>query len=306
MPAAGASAIVASTDEEAESKTCKEIAKPGTDFVWTQLRSLGSFLGVRESLIQKQQQLESMSQQEATPEQAQSESQRTAAAEGDATQSAAAEPMDTNTAGHQSNQHPSLSPQVKAPGAVNGATADTSCSRQPSSDTAANGSMQHTPNGLGEPTNQAPVKKEEAVSTTEEHTESHKYVKTERDSAGRQQSAAELVQKKTTTQVHKRKREETSSGGGANSEVDGSQPNPSETRASPPRVSGASEQERTADHQSSGGPGCTPQDYPAGRPALQILLITLITQVVPLVAISFNCFNLCTKRPKSISRLICR
>ncbi|KAL3156377.1 hypothetical protein ABBQ38_000691 [Trebouxia sp. C0009 RCD-2024] len=261
---AGASAVVAVTDDEAESKACKEIAKPGTDFVWTQLRSLGSFLGIRESMKQKQQQAQSLLQQE--EQQAQSQSQATAAAEGNAGHSAAAEPTDTNTAGLQRCHDPSHGAQamVKTPDAANGSTPDPSCSRQPNNNAAANGSMRHTPNGLGMPEEHATVKKEEAVSTTEEHTESHKYVKTECDGYGRQQSASELVQKKTTTQYHKRKREETSASGGTNnSEVDGSQTNP-ETPASPPQTSGASEQDRTADSQGGAAQACMPNCHPPG------------------------------------------
>lgn len=282
MHAAGASAIVAMTDAEAESKACKEIAQPGTDFVWTQLRSLGSFLGTRESMKQKQQQAQALPQQEVPPEQqAHLQSQATAAAEGNAGHAAAAEPMDVNTAGSQSSHDPShdpshgAQPMVKTPDATNGSPADTSCSRQLHNDAAANGSVRHTPHGVGVPEKHATVKKEEAVSTTEEHTESHKYVKTERDGHGRQQSAAELVQKKTTTQFHKRKREETSANGDThNSEVDGIQTNPA-TLASPPQTSGASTQDRTADPQGAASQACMPNCHLSGWATQSYLYMAL-------------------------------
>jgi len=40
--AAGASAVVVKEDGEAVSKACKEAANEKTDFVWTQLRALGT------------------------------------------------------------------------------------------------------------------------------------------------------------------------------------------------------------------------------------------------------------------------
>lgn len=280
VPAAGANAIVAVTDDEAESKACKEIAKAGTHFVWTQLRSLGTFLGTREAQKQKQQRTQSLLQQEVPQEQpevpqeeqgvlqekqAQSQSQPTAATTGEAGHSVAAEPMDTDTPGHQSSHDsPHGTAKAPGPGAVNGVNGNTSCDRQPNYNTGGNVSMHGTPHGLGSPEKQATVKKEEAASTTEEHTESHKYVKTERDASGRQQTAAELVQKKTTTQVHKRKREKASASGGTDTEVDGGRSNP-ETMAAPPLRSDASEQEKTADQHSAGALDCMQSCRTAGR-----------------------------------------
>lgn len=52
-PAAGASAVVAFSDDDAVQKACKEAANDSVHFVWTQLRALGTFLGVRSQHVKQ-------------------------------------------------------------------------------------------------------------------------------------------------------------------------------------------------------------------------------------------------------------
>lgn len=53
MFAAGASAVVAFSDDDAVQKACKEVANGSVNFVWTQLRALGTFLGVRSQHVKE-------------------------------------------------------------------------------------------------------------------------------------------------------------------------------------------------------------------------------------------------------------
>ena len=53
LPAAGASAVVAFSDDDAVQKACKEAANDSVHFVWTQLRALGTFLGVRSQHVKQ-------------------------------------------------------------------------------------------------------------------------------------------------------------------------------------------------------------------------------------------------------------
>lgn len=246
MPAAGASAIVATEDEEALAKTCKEVAKAGTDFVWTQLRSLGTFLGSRAAHKQQQQRAQTLSQQQTVQEQqSQPVAQPSSGAAARPNQCAAA--VSNGTADLQGNPNPLQDTQVMLKAFqpdVNGVEAQSG--RQPNDHTDANFTSACVANSPGVPSQNETVTKEEAASTTHEHTESHKYVKTERDASGSQQATAEVVQK-TTTQICKRKREETSASGNAGNEV-----HPSQTEAGP--VEGSSQQ-----------PGPTAQHVTADR-----------------------------------------
>ena len=273
MPAAGASAIVATEDEEALAKTCKEIAKAGTDFVWTQLRSLGTFLGSRAAHKQQQQQpAQTQSQQQAVQEQqAQPVAQPSSSAVASPNQSAAAVSNGTNTADLQDNPAPSQGTQAILKALqpdVNGAEAQSG--RQPNDHTDANFTSDCAANSPGVPSQNGTVTKEEAASTTHEHTESHKYVTTEHDASGSQQATAEVVQKKTTTQVHKRKREETSANkdngrkrnreetsasGNTGTEVDPSQ-NEAGQMEGASQQPGPSAQDMTADCRGAGAQTC--------------------------------------------------
>ena len=241
VPAAGASAVVATDDEEVLSKSCKEVAKAGTDFVWTQLRSLGTFLGSRAAQKQQQQRSQTVLQQQASPEQqAQPMVQPLSDAAASPAQSLAAVSNGVHPAGLQAKDH-----------------------------TDANFTSDDTTNRCDAPSQNGTVK-EEAASTTHEHTESHKYVTTERDASGSQQATAEVVQKNTTTQVHKRKREETSANGEnghkrrkeetSASGSDGTEVDPSQSEAGPmegpSQQPGPTAQDLTADCPGAGAQNC--------------------------------------------------
>ena len=266
VPAAGASAVIATSDDEALSKVCKEVAKAGTDFVWTQLRSLGTFLGSRAAYKQQRQRAQPLSQQPGSQEQQVQPTVKPTA--GTADHCDAATPTGTNRAGLQGDCDPPQDAQAMVEATQhesNGAIADARSGRQLDNSTAANGAADHA-NGPDAPNGSVKKKKERTASTTEEHTESHKYVKTERDGSGSQQSTAEVVQKKTTTQVHKRKREETFAGGGTDTEVDPSQTE-ADTTASPSQQSGHTEQGKPGNGQVAGAQGCRHDRHPAGVPA---------------------------------------
>ena len=257
MPVAGASAVVATDDEEALSKTCKEVAKAGTDFVWTQLRSLGTFLGTRAAQKQQQQRAQTLSQQ---GQQSQPQVNPSPGAAESPHHSASAVPNGATTAGHQADSdlsHDTQAMLTAVKSESNGAVFGAQNGMQPKHHTDA------TANRANVPSQNGTVKREEAASTTHEHTESHKYVKTEHDASGNHQATAEVVQRKTTTQVHKRKREESSVGHGGN-EV-----NPCQIEAGPsagpPQQPSPSMQDTAIDCQDAGAQNCR---HPAGAPVL--------------------------------------
>ena len=274
VPAAGASAVVATDDEEALSKSCKEVAKAGTDFVWTQLRSLGTFLGGRAAQKQQQQRAKTLSQQQASQEQqAQPVVQPSSGAAANPNQSVAAVSDGANTAGPQGDPNPSQNTQAMLDAFqpdVAGAVAGDQSGRQPKDHTGANCISNQNANICDASNQNGTVTKEEGASTTHEHTESHKYVTTERDASGSQQATAEVVQKQTTTHIHKRKREETSANG-ENGHIrekeetslggrDGIEADPSQSQAGPVegpvQQCGPTAQSLTADCQGAGMQNC--------------------------------------------------
>lgn len=249
--------MVATDDEEALSKTCKEVAKGGTDFVWTQLRSLGTFLGTRAAQKQQQQRAQTQSQR------AQPAGNPSPVAAASPNDSAAAVPNGSTTAGLQAG--PDLSQDTQAVLTAvkpesNGAVADTRDGMQPNDHTDTKFTSDPSANRVNVPSQNGTVKKEEAASTTHEHTESHKYVTTERDASGTQQASAEVVQKKTTTQTHKRKREETHVGQGGN-EVD-----PCQTEAGHLEQPSPSGQDMVVDCRDTGAQNCR-------HPGVPVLLL---------------------------------
>lgn len=267
MPVAGASAVVATDDEEALAKTCKEVAKAGTDFVWTQLRSLGTFLGTRAAQKQQQQRAQTLSQQ---GQQSQPQVNPSTGAAESPHHSAAAVPNGATTAGHQADSdlshdlsHDTQAMLTAVKSESNGAVAGAQNGMQSKHHTDANTTPDPTANRGNVPSQNGTVKREEAASTTHEHTESHKYVKTERDASGNHQATAEVVQRKTTTQVHKRKREASSVGHGGN-EVDPCQIEAGPS-AGPPQQPSPSMQDMAIDGQDAGVQNCR---HPAGAPVL--------------------------------------
>lgn len=266
-PAAGASAVVATDDEEALSKTCKEVAKAGTDFVWTQLRSLGTFLGTRAAQKQQRQRAQTQSQQGQQAQPQDNPSPAAAASPNDA--AAVAVPNGTTAAGLQADSNVSHDTQAMLTAVKpesNGAVADAHNGAQPKDHTDAKFTSGPTASRSNLPSQSETVKKEEAASTTHEHTESHKYVTTKRDASGHRQATAEVVQKKTSTQVHKRKREEAHVGHG------GSEVEPCKTEAGPSadpsQQPSPSVQDTVMDCHDAGAQNCK---HPAGVPGLLLL-----------------------------------
>lgn len=226
--AAGASAILVTNDDEAMQKACKEATNQNTDFVWTQFRALGTFLGMRAQHLKEQQ--ASQQQQQQPPQQQQQPQQRQ---QSPATHDA---PQDTlsQEAGKADGQGGN---QAQANG--NAASPHRRHSDAMAQDVAravdgamevarANGDGGGSAGGAGPTPNAEPgcgatpaaqndkSTQEHAASTREEHTEEHKVVKIDQDEAGNQQAKAEVVQK-NVTKVKKRKRVEQSSAGSENS-----------------------------------------------------------------------------------------
>ena len=215
--AGGASAIIATADEEAVQKACKEAANENTDFVWTQLRALGSFLGIRaqhkkqQYALQQQPQQQPQQQQPTSPNHGMSQ-----AAAGPDGKGTSEQPDKGNAIPARRQQSQAMAQDVQR--AVNGAMANgknaqhnsSACGGDANPADPANADAKSAPSTLEQ---NGRASHEQAASTTEEHTEEHKYVKTEQDEAGNQQAKAEVVQKSTTTQVKKRKRVEQSSAG---------------------------------------------------------------------------------------------
>ena len=250
--------MVATDDEEAVSKTCKEVAKAGTDFVWTQLRSLGTFLGTRAAQKQQQQRAQTLSQQQGQP--SVNPSPVAAASPNGAV------PSVSTTAGLQADSDLSHDTQAMLTAVKpesNGAVAAAQNGMQPKNHTDANFTSDPIANRVDVPSQNGTVKREEAASTTHEHTESHKYVKTRRDASGNHQATAEVVQRQTTTQVHKRKREESHVDHGGN-EVDPCQTEAG-SLAGPSQQPSPSVQDTAMDCQDAGAQNCR---HPAGAPIL--------------------------------------
>ena len=206
--AAGASAVVVEEDGEAVCKTCKEAANEKTDFVWTQLRALGTFLGMR---AQHKKQHPAPLQQ--TQQQPQQKAQQAQQPNG----SHAMEPQNEGTSSPLQRNHSDAMDQNVAEevdGAMdiarangNGSTGDGGGGRDGGGGDGGGGVQQDK------------ATHEQAASTKEEHTEEHKVVKTDQDKAGNQQAKAEVVHKTTTTKVKKRKRVEQTSAGSGNGDV---------------------------------------------------------------------------------------
>ncbi|DBB13243.1 TPA: hypothetical protein ACH3X3_004988 [Trebouxia sp. C0006] len=205
---AGASAVVVKEDGEAVCKTCKEAANEKTDFVWTQLRALGTFLGMR---AQHKKQHPAPLQQ--TQQQPQQKAQQAQQPNG----SHAMEPQNEGTSSPLQRNHSDAMDQNVAEevdGAMdiarangNGSTGDGGGGRDGGGGDGGGGVQQDK------------ATHEQAASTKEEHTEEHKVVKTDQDKAGNQQAKAEVVHKTTTTKVKKRKRVEQTSAGSGNGDV---------------------------------------------------------------------------------------
>lgn len=192
---AGASAVVVKEDGEAVCKACKEAANEKIDFVWTQLRALGTFLGMR---------AQHKKQHRAPLQQAQPQAQQQAQ---QGSGSHALEPPNEGTSSPLQHNHSDAMDQNVAEevdGAMDIARAN------------GNGS---TGDGDGDGLQQDKATHEQAASTKEEHTEEHKVVKTDQDEAGNQQAKAEVVHKTTTTKVKKRKRVEQTSAGSGNGDA---------------------------------------------------------------------------------------
>ncbi len=193
--AAGASAVVVKEDGEAVCKACKEAANEKTDFVWTQLRALGTFLGMR---------AQHKKQHPAPLQQAQQQGQQPNG-------SHAMEPQNEGTSSPLQRNHSDAMDQNVAEevdGAMDIARANGN----------GNGNAS-TGDGGGDGLQQDKATHEQAASTKEEHTEEHKVVKTDQDAAGNQQAKAEVVHKTTTTKVKKRKRVEQTSAGSGNGDA---------------------------------------------------------------------------------------
>ncbi len=193
--------MVVKEDCEAVCKACKEAANEKTDFVWTQLRALGTFLGIRaQHKKQHQAPLQQGQQQEQRAQQAQQPSG-----------SHAMEPQNEGTSSPLQRNHSDAMDQNVAEevdGAMDIARAK------------GNGSTgEGDGDGDGDGLQQDKATHEQAASTKEEHTEEHKVVKTDQDEAGNQQAKAEVVHKTTTTKVKKRKRVEQTSAGSGNGDA---------------------------------------------------------------------------------------
>ena len=197
--AAGASAVVVKEDGEAVCKACKEAANEKTDFVWTQLRALGTFLGMR---------AQHKKQHQAPLQQAQQAQQPSG--------SHAMEPQNEGTSSPLQRNHSDAMDQNVAEevdGAMNIARANGNGSTGDGGGDGGGGGDA----GCGPQQDKATH--EQAASTKEEHTEEHKVVKTDQDEAGNQQAKAEVVHKTTTTKVKKRKRVEQTSAGSGNGDA---------------------------------------------------------------------------------------
>lgn len=201
------------------------------------MRSLGTFLGSRAAQKQQRQaqsQLHVASDQQAQPATAASNANDASAAMNNNT-CAAVLPNSDNATAPQEARAAVEDTSNDGNRAVTGHTPS-----QPSGSIGHNGV--HNGAAVGPPSSPVPpgqnsnVRKEEAVSTTEEHTESHQYVKTEHDASGNQQAKAEVVHKKTTTQVHKRKRQECCPGDGSMADIEAGQPNADSSTSSPVRL----------------------------------------------------------------------
>lgn len=194
--AAGASAVVVKEDGEAVCKACKEAANEKTDFVWTQLRALGTFLGMR---------AQHMKQQQAPLQQSQRQGQQSQQPSGshamEAQSDRTSRPLQRN---HSDAMDQDVAEEVD--GAMDIARAK------------GNGSTGEG-DGDDEGSQRDKATHEQAASTKEEHTEEHKVVKTDQDEAGNQQAKAEVVHKTTTTKVKKRKRVEQTSAGSGNGDA---------------------------------------------------------------------------------------
>jgi len=197
--AAGASAVVVKEDGEAVSKACKEAANEKTDFVWTQLRALGTFLGMR---------AQHKKQHQAPLQQAQQQGQQAQQPSG----SHAMEPQNDGTSSPLKRNHSDAMDQNVAEevaGAMDIARANGN----------GYGNSSTGDGDAGSDLQQDKATHEQAASTKEEHTEEHKVVKTDQDEAGNQQAKAEVVHKTTTTKVKKRKRVEQTSAGSGNGDA---------------------------------------------------------------------------------------
>lgn len=192
----GASAIVVKEDSEAVAKACKEVANESTDFVWTQLRALGTFLGMRAQHNRQQQQLQyQQSHQQDQPPQQQPQGSHNNESQGNGNSS----PIERH---HSDAMAQEVAEEVD--GAMDTARAQ------------GNGNGNASGSDAGGEAQQDKATQEQAASTKEEHTEEHKVVKTDQDAAGNQQAKAEVVHKTTTTKVKKRKRVEQTSAGSGN------------------------------------------------------------------------------------------
>ena len=202
--AAGASAVVVKEDGEAVCKACKEAANEKTDFVWTQLRALGTFLGMRAQ--HKKQHLASLQQgQQQGQQQAQQAQQPSGSHAMEAQNDGTSSPLQRN---HSDAMDQNVAEEVD--GAMDIARANGNGS---TGDGGGGG------DGDGVQQDKDKATHEQAASTKEEHTEEHKVVKTDQDEAGNQQAKAEVVHKTTTTKVKKRKRVEQTSAGSGNGDV---------------------------------------------------------------------------------------
>ena len=209
------------------------------------MRSLGTFLGTRAAQKQQQQQQQQQQQfasnQQGQPVTAASNANTTSATVPNDTCASVLPSSDgVNPTAPKKTQATGQNTQNGSNAAVAGPTPS-----QPSGSTDHNGISEDNAVGPASlpvaPGQDCNVQKEEAVSTTEEHTESHQYVKTEHDASGNQQVKAEVLHKKTTTQVHKRKRQECYSGDGNMADTEADQPNADLSVASPLRPSASSD-----------------------------------------------------------------
>lgn len=253
----GASAIVVKEDSEAVGKACKEVANDSTDFVWTQLRALGTFLGMRAQHNKQQQQQQpqqqcQQSQLQDPPPQQQPHGGDNNGPQGNGSSS----PIERH---HSDAMAQEVAEEVD--GAMDTARAQGN----------GDGTGNVSGSDAGGEAQQDKATQEQAASTKEEHTEEHKVVKTDQDAAGNQQAKAEVVHKTTTTKVKKRKRVEQTSAGSGNDCAAQPTPTPSSADQAMPAASNqccaeqCGEDQGTEDMSGADGPGEAHQESTPGQ-----------------------------------------
>ena len=257
LRAGGASAIVVKEDSEAVAKACKEVANESTDFVWTQLRALGTFLGMRAQHNKQQQQQHLQQQYQQSHQQDELPQQQPHGSLNNESQGGG------NSSPIERHHSDAMAQEVaeEVDGAMDTARAQGN----------GDGNGNASGSDAGGEAQQDKATQEQAASTKEEHTEEHKVVKTDQDAAGNQQAKAEVVHKTTTTKVKKRKRVEQTSAGSGNDSAAQPTPTPSSADQAMPAASNqccaeqCGEDQGTENMSGADGPGEAHQENTPGK-----------------------------------------